>query len=193
LYDRAPLSFANKINADFPSISDGVSVWRLLISELIHDALIHDAAAARPKDNHRLLIAAALPVAFAGDANATTGVLEQTISRTIGPSGNHWLPQALTLITARSRGILSVMRTSVALPPLQGKGAPMRRRSPPHTFDQRLNEQKARVEAELAITEPGPQRDLLALKLRQIETAREIEDWLSSKGPQPSSRRAEPV
>jgi hypothetical protein len=38
LYDRAPLSFANKINADYPSIYEGVSVWRLLILELIHDA-----------------------------------------------------------------------------------------------------------------------------------------------------------
>jgi len=69
----------------------------------------------------------------------------------------------------------------------------MRRQSKPHTFDQRLNEGKARIEAELKPTAPVPQRDLLALKLRQIETAREIEDWLSSKGPQPSSRRAEPV
>ena len=69
----------------------------------------------------------------------------------------------------------------------------MRRQFKPHTFDQRLNEEKARIEAELKPTEPGPQRDLLALKLRQIETAREIEDWLSSKGPQPSSRRAEPA
>jgi hypothetical protein len=140
-----------------------------------------------------ILHAAVGRMPLAGDANATTGVLEQTISRTIGPSGNHWLPQALTLITARSRGILSVMRTSVALPPLQGKGAPMRRQFKPHTFDQRLNEAKARIEAELKPTAPGPQRDLLALKLRQIETAREIEDWRSSKGPQPSSRRAEPV
>src|SRR6476620_2548860 len=74
---------------------------------------------------------------------------------------------------------LSVMRTSVALPPLQGKGA-MRRQFKPHTFDQRLNEEKARIEAELEPTEPGPLRDLLTLKLRQVETAREIEDWLSS-------------
>ena len=69
----------------------------------------------------------------------------------------------------------------------------MRRRSPPHTFDQRLNEQKARVEAELAITEPGPQRDLLELKVHQIETARKIKDRLSPTRPQPSSRRAEPT
>jgi hypothetical protein len=55
----------------------------------------------------------------------------------------------------------------------------MRRRSKLHTFDERLNEAKGRIEAELEFTEPGPQRDLLELKLRQIETAREIEDWRS--------------
>ena len=69
----------------------------------------------------------------------------------------------------------------------------MRRQSKTHTFDERLNEAKARIEAELEPIESGPQRDLLALKLRQIEAAREMEDWLSSKGPRPSSRRAEPV
>ena len=68
----------------------------------------------------------------------------------------------------------------------------MRRRAEPHTFDDRLSEEKARIEAELEATEPGPQRDLLELKLRQIETAREIEDWLSSTRPQPSSGRDEP-
>ena len=41
----------------------------------------------------------------------------------------------------------------------------MRRRSKTHTFDERLNEAKARIEAELEPTEPGPQRDLLELKL----------------------------
>jgi hypothetical protein len=69
----------------------------------------------------------------------------------------------------------------------------MRRRSKLHTFDERLNEAKGRIEAELEFTEPGPQRDLLELKLRQIETAREIEDWRSPTRTQPSSRRAEPA
>ncbi len=69
----------------------------------------------------------------------------------------------------------------------------MRREFKPHTFDERLNEQKARIEAELASTAPGRQRDLLEFKLRQIETAREIESWLSSTGPQPSRGRAEPA
>ena len=56
----------------------------------------------------------------------------------------------------------------------------MRRRSEPHTFDDRLNEEKARIEAELEATEPGPQRDLLGLMLSQIETAFHIDRWVSS-------------
>jgi hypothetical protein len=55
----------------------------------------------------------------------------------------------------------------------------MSRQSKLHTVDERLNEAKARIEAKLEFTEPSPQRDLLELKLRQIETAREIEDWRS--------------
>ena len=47
----------------------------------------------------------------------------------------------------------------------------MRRSSEPHTFDERLNAEKARIEAALEGTDPGPQRDLLELKLRQVETA----------------------
>jgi len=47
----------------------------------------------------------------------------------------------------------------------------MRRRSKPHTFDDRLNEEKARLEARLEAIEPAhnPQRELLELKVRQIE------------------------
>ena len=44
----------------------------------------------------------------------------------------------------------------------------MRRRSKPHAFDERLNEEKARTEAKLDATEAGPERDLLEHKLRQI-------------------------
>ena len=53
----------------------------------------------------------------------------------------------------------------------------MRRGFTPHTFDQRLNEEKARIEAELEPTEPGPQRDLPGLMLSQIETALHIDRW----------------
>jgi hypothetical protein len=67
----------------------------------------------------------------------------------------------------------------------------MRRRSKPHTFDERLNEEKARIEARLEAIEPGPQRELLELKVRQIENALHIDRLLSSTGP--PSRRAEPA
>ena len=107
----------------------------------------------------------------------------------IGPSSNHLLPQALTLITAPPVATIGDENVGCAPAPFKGKESAMRRRSKPHTFDERLNEEKARIEAELEPTEPGPQRNLLELKLRQIETAREIEDWLSSTGPQ----RSEPA
>ena len=76
---------------------------------------------------------------------------------------------------------LSVMRTSVALPPPQaGKVSVMRRRSKPHTFDEWLNAEKTRIEAVLKSAGQGPQRDLLELTLRQIENALHIDGWLSS-------------
>jgi hypothetical protein len=56
----------------------------------------------------------------------------------------------------------------------------MRRRSKPHTFDERLNAEKSRIEAALETAGQGPERDLLELKLRQIETAFRIDGWVSS-------------
>ena len=61
----------------------------------------------------------------------------------------------------------------------------MRRRSKPHTFDERLNAEKARIEATLQSIKPGPERDLLDHKLRQIETALHINGWLLSTELQP--------
>ena len=61
----------------------------------------------------------------------------------------------------------------------------MRRRLEPYIFDERLNAEKVRIEAELEKTFSGPQRDMLARKLRQIETALHIDSWVSSPGLQP--------
>ena len=58
----------------------------------------------------------------------------------------------------------------------------MRRRSEPHTFDERLNAEKARIEAALESAGQGAERDLLELKLRRIENALRIDGWLSSVG-----------
>jgi hypothetical protein len=63
----------------------------------------------------------------------------------------------------------------------------MRRRSKPHTFDERLNAEKALIEAALENTAPGPRHTLLECKLRQLETALEIDGWLSSTGEAPKS------
>ena len=62
----------------------------------------------------------------------------------------------------------------------------MRQSPSPHiTFDERLSKEKARIEAQLKETKAGPQQRLLRRKLQQIETASQIESWLTSKESQP--------
>jgi hypothetical protein len=61
----------------------------------------------------------------------------------------------------------------------------MKHRSEPHTSDERLNAEKARIAAASETTVPGPQRDLPDPKLRRIETAFHICGWVSSAGLQP--------
>jgi hypothetical protein len=60
-----------------------------------------------------------------------------------------------------------------------------RRRSEPHTFDERLNAEKVQLQAELECANPGQQRDVLERKLRQTETSLHIDSWISSEGLQP--------
>ena len=60
-----------------------------------------------------------------------------------------------------------------------------RRQFTPHTFEDRIAAEKARLEAQVAKLPPGPQKDGLLKKLRQLETASHINDWLSSPGLQP--------
>ena len=61
----------------------------------------------------------------------------------------------------------------------------LRRQSTPHTFEDQIAAEKARIEAQVAKLPPGPQKDGLVKKLRQLETASHINDWLSSPGLQP--------
>ena len=61
----------------------------------------------------------------------------------------------------------------------------MRRRSVPLTFEGRIAAEKARLEAEAADLRPGPQKDELLKKIRQLETASRLNEWLSSPGLQP--------
>jgi len=60
-----------------------------------------------------------------------------------------------------------------------------RRRSTPHTFEERITAEKARLEAQVARLKPGPERDGVLKKISQLETAAHINEWLSSPGLQP--------
>jgi hypothetical protein len=57
-----------------------------------------------------------------------------------------------------------------------------RRRSAPHTFDDNIAAEKAKLEAQLSGLRPGPQMDALRKKIRQLETASHMSEWLSSPG-----------
>ena len=60
-----------------------------------------------------------------------------------------------------------------------------RRRSVPHTFEDRIAAEKSRLEAQAANLPLGPQKDALLKKIEQLETASHINKWLSSPGLQP--------
>lgn len=55
-----------------------------------------------------------------------------------------------------------------------------RRRSPPHTFEDNIAAEKARCEEQLASTPHGPKRDALVKKIRQLNTASHMNDWMKS-------------
>ena len=57
-----------------------------------------------------------------------------------------------------------------------------RRRSAPHTFEGNIAAEKAKLEAQLADLKPGPQMDALRKKIRQLDTATHMSEWLSSPG-----------
>jgi hypothetical protein len=60
-----------------------------------------------------------------------------------------------------------------------------RRRSVPHTFEENIAAEKAKLEAQVAKLKPGPQKDALLRKIRQLDTAAHMSEWLSSPGLQP--------
>jgi len=53
-------------------------------------------------------------------------------------------------------------------------------RSKPHTFEDQIAAEKSRLEQELAATPHGPQRDAMVKKIRQLDTASHMHDWLKS-------------
>lgn len=57
-----------------------------------------------------------------------------------------------------------------------------RRRSIPHTFEDQIAAEKARCAEQLELTPHGPERDALVKKLRKLETASHMNEWLSSPG-----------
>ncbi len=61
----------------------------------------------------------------------------------------------------------------------------MKRKFPIHTFEQNLAAEKARIEAQAAKLPPGPQKDALLRKIRQLETASHVSEWVSSPELQP--------
>jgi hypothetical protein len=46
-----------------------------------------------------------------------------------------------------------------------------RRRSVPHTFEENIAAQKAKLEAQVAQLKPSPQKDALLRRIRQLDTA----------------------
>jgi hypothetical protein len=56
-----------------------------------------------------------------------------------------------------------------------------RRRSVPHTFEDRIAAEKARLEAQVAKLKPGPKKDGLLKKISQLETATHINEWLTAR------------
>jgi hypothetical protein len=57
-----------------------------------------------------------------------------------------------------------------------------RRRSVPHTFEDNIAAEKSKLEAQLATLKPGPQADAMRKKIRQLDTASHISEWLTSPG-----------
>jgi hypothetical protein len=55
-----------------------------------------------------------------------------------------------------------------------------RRRSAPNTFGENIAAEKSRCEEQLASTPDGPERDALVKKIRQLNTASHMNDWLRS-------------
>lgn len=60
-----------------------------------------------------------------------------------------------------------------------------RRRYVPHTFEDQIAAEMARLEAQVAKLPSGSQKDTLLEKMSQLETASNINEWLTSPGLRP--------
>jgi hypothetical protein len=57
-----------------------------------------------------------------------------------------------------------------------------RTRSKSHSFQDRIAAEKTRVEEQLTGASHGPERDALVQKIRQLDTASHMNEWLMSPG-----------
>jgi|EndMetStandDraft_7_1072992.scaffolds.fasta_scaffold34229_2 hypothetical protein len=57
-----------------------------------------------------------------------------------------------------------------------------RRRYLPHAFEDQIAAEKARLKEKIADLANGPERDAMLKKIRQLETASRINEWLTSPG-----------
>jgi len=62
---------------------------------------------------------------------------------------------------------------------------PRRQKSIPHLFEEKIAAEKARLEAQASSLSPSPQLDMVRRKIRQLETATHINEWVSSPELQP--------
>jgi len=53
------------------------------------------------------------------------------------------------------------------------------------SFEDQITAEKSQLEAQAAGLPPGPQQDALLEKIRQLETASHMNEWLTSPGLQP--------
>lgn len=66
----------------------------------------------------------------------------------------------------------------------------MRRRSEPHTFEQRLDAQRLRLEQEMASLPHGMERDAVATRIEQLQAAAAMYDFLSPRETGADAREA---
>jgi len=57
-----------------------------------------------------------------------------------------------------------------------------RRRSVPHTYEENIAAEKAKLEAQIAKLRPGPEMDAVRKKRRQLDMASHMSEWLRSPG-----------
>ena len=60
-----------------------------------------------------------------------------------------------------------------------------RRRTVPLTFEEKIEAEKAKLEAQAVKLKPGPQQEALLGKIKELDTATPMYEWLSSPGLQP--------